>query len=296
MPIDHSFQLEGGTTGILLIHGLSGTPHEMRHVAERLNRQGYTVSCPQLAGHCGTYDDLKAVRWQDWLASVERALLALGERCDKVIVGGLSTGAILSLHLAAKMPSRVHGLALLAPTLWLNGWMVPKHAYLFNLILQKAIANLFDFPDLHPHGIKNEAIRNQLKAAMAGADSSIAGNEITPGGAMIEHRWLVNSIRPRLRAIHQPTLIVYPRDDDFADLNNVAYLLRHLGSRIETLTLEDSYHNVTLDQQRDIVADRIASFVAQVVSEAKGHGLDARRDRNPSLPGPQMATATPLRA
>src|SRR6478735_3745211 len=51
---DQSYRVAGNNVGVLLIHGLCGTPSEMRYVANCLARQGYTVLCPQLAGHCGT--------------------------------------------------------------------------------------------------------------------------------------------------------------------------------------------------------------------------------------------------
>jgi carboxylesterase len=264
---NHSIHLGGGSTGVLLIHGLSGTPNEMRSTAHALAEAGYTVRIPQLAGHCGTYEDLKATRWQDWLASAEASLLELSKTCDTIVVGGLSTGAILSLHLAALHPDLVQGTVLLAPTLWLNGWMIPKHAYLFRIVLQKPVANLFDFPDMHPHGIKDEAIRARIRAEMLSGDSSQAGLLVTPGGAVLEHRWLVHAIQKRLGSIRQPTLIIHPREDDYADLNNISYLQRKLGGLVETVTLDDSYHVITVDRQRDIVADRTAAFVARVQTE-----------------------------
>jgi carboxylesterase len=266
--IDHSILLPGGKTGVLLIHGLSGTPLEMRSVGAALAQQGYTVLCPQLAGHCGTFDDLKVTRWHDWIASAEAALKTLAKTCDTIIVGGLSTGAIISLHLAARFPQLVQGTILFAPTLWLNGWMVPLHAYLFNIVLQKPVANLFDHPDMFPHGIKDEAIRNRVKSAIDAGDSSVAGLPITPGGAVLEHRWMVNSLRRDLKWIRQPTLILHPREDDYADLNNIAYLMRNLGGLVETITLDDTYHIITIDRQQDIVIKRAGAFIARVEDAA----------------------------
>ena len=98
MDEDRSYTFEKGRTGALLLHGLGGTPVEMRYVAMGLARAGVTVSCPQLAGHSGSVEDLRDSRWQDWLASAEAALDALRCRCDTVIVGGLSMGAVLALR------------------------------------------------------------------------------------------------------------------------------------------------------------------------------------------------------
>lgn len=263
----YSIEISGGRTGVLLLHGLSGTPNEMRSVAEAMAAQGYTVSVPRLAGHCGTYDDLKATTWQDWAASAEEALLRLKAHCNVIVVGGLSTGAILSLHLAARHPDTVTGIIPLAPTLWLNGWMIPKHAHLFRLVLMKQVANMFDFPDMFPHGIKDEAIREDVKNAIQSGDSSIAGLPVTPGGAVIEHRWLVQSVIKDLPRITQPTLIIAPREDDYADMNNILYLQRHLAGIVETVILNDSYHIITVDRQRHIVCERAAAFVARLAAE-----------------------------
>jgi carboxylesterase len=268
---DHSIFIPGGTTGVLLLHGLSGTPLELRDVAKAMAARGHTVLCPQLAGHCGTYDDLKQVRWHDWAANALEGVKRLRECCDVVIIGGLSTGAVLSLNLAARYPHLIQGVAVLAPTLWLNGWMVPYHAYLFNIVLQKPVANQFDFPDLPPHGVKDETIRRRVKAAIDAGDSSIAGLPVTPGGAVIEHRWLVNATRRDMKWITQPVLIVHPREDDYADLNNVAYIIRNVGGPVETITLEDSYHIVTLDRQKHVLIDRLGTFVDRVALQNSGN-------------------------
>ena len=48
---DRSMFVPGGRVGVLLIHGLGGTPVELRFIAQGLARAGYTVYCCQLAGH-----------------------------------------------------------------------------------------------------------------------------------------------------------------------------------------------------------------------------------------------------
>ncbi len=37
------FFFEGGRSGVLLIHGLTGTPREMKMLGKGLNRAGFTV-------------------------------------------------------------------------------------------------------------------------------------------------------------------------------------------------------------------------------------------------------------
>src|SRR5215470_20129737 len=89
---DRSLFVEGGRLGVLLIHGLGGTPVELRFIAQGLARAGHTSYCCQLAGHCGTPEELRRSTWREWYASVEAAHDRLKEHCDTILVGGLSMG------------------------------------------------------------------------------------------------------------------------------------------------------------------------------------------------------------
>ncbi|MFM1813371.1 MAG: hypothetical protein RLZ98_66 [Pseudomonadota bacterium] len=276
---DHTYKLQGNNVGVLLLHGLCGTPTEVRYVANGMARAGYTVHCPQLAGHCGSAEDIKATTWEDWYRSAEDALDEMRETCDVVVAGGLSTGALLALLLAARQPDKVQGTALYAPTLWLNGWLIPWYARFFRLCVHKTIANMIPFPDLHPHGIKDPRIREFILNALNSGDSSIAGLPATPGGAVLEHRWLAQEVRRQLGRITQPSLIVHPREDDYADLSNAWHIQRNLKGKVEMVVLEDSYHIVTVDRQRDVVVERTQSFVKSVATATGARS--ASRQRQP---------------
>ena len=264
-----TYKIAGGRTGVLLIHGMCGTPAEMRFVANGIARAGYTVHCPQISGQCGSEANVKAATWQDWYACAEKALEELRGECDVVIVGGLSSGAVLALLLAAHRPQDVHALTLFAPTLWLNGWTIPWYARLFRIINQKCLANLIDFPDRHPHGIKDARVREFIKAALSSSDASVAGLPNTPGGAVLEHRWLVSALMKVVSTIRQPTLILHPREDDYAALNNLSYLQQNLAGIVDTVVLNDSYHIVTIDRQRHIVVERTAAFIERIAQQIK---------------------------
>ena len=261
---DRSLHFSGNRTGVLLIHGLGGTPIEMRFIAVGLARAGYTVSCPQLAGHCGSADDLRATRWQDWYASVLAAHEKLRQHCDVIVAGGLSVGAVISLRLAADRPDSVHGAVLYAPTLRLDGWSIPWYARLFRLVQQRWVADLFDFTERDPYGIKDPRVRGLVTAALESGDSSQAGQLSTPGSSMLEMRRLVNSVLRSLKSIRQPVLLMHPREDDIASLRNTFHLQKHLGGPVQVTVLDDSYHIITLDRQRDLVLERTLRFVADV--------------------------------
>jgi carboxylesterase len=251
-----------GPLGFLLIHGLGGTPVELRFVAEGLARAGHAVSVPLLEGHGNSDEALNRTSWQDWYGSVERASERLLRRCDMVIAGGLSSGAMLALHLAHERPDDVQGTVLFSPTLWPNGWAIPWSFNLFRLITQKWFANLLYLREVYPYGIKDERIRKFVLDSLQGGPDKRSLDDIfgRRGGTILEFKWLVGAVRKELGQISQPALIFHPRQDDQTDLSNTMKLQRKLAGRVHTVVLEDSYHMVTLDRQRAVVVERTVEF------------------------------------
>jgi len=258
---------ENGRIGFLLVHGLGGTPAELRFVAQGLTRAGFAVYCPLLEGHAGTEDELNATTWQDWYDSVAAAHEELRGRCDMVVVGGLSTGALLALHLAAERPDTVDAVMLFAPTLWPNGWAVPRALRLLKYIPQKKIAHLFNFAEAAPYGIKDERIRQFALDSLQGEGRSMKDVFGRSGDMLWELRSLRNIVRKRLASVKQPTLILHPRNDDQADLSNATEIQRGLGGLVDVVVLEDSYHMITLDRQRTLVADRAVDYGQRLVAK-----------------------------
>jgi carboxylesterase len=233
----------------------------MRYIALGLARTGYTVHVPQLAGHCGSADDLRGTGWKDWYDTVEGEHRLMREKCHAVVAGGLSMGAILALHLAAQHPQDVSALALYAPSLWLDGWGIPWYTSLFSLITQKWLADYVPFAEREPWGIKDLRVRALVEQAITSGDSSQAGIAALPGSLMLELRWLVRYVKREIGQVRQPALIVHPRHDDRASLRNLNYLQSNLKGLVHTLVLDDSYHVVTFDRQRQLVLDRTLALV-----------------------------------
>jgi carboxylesterase len=278
--VDRSFTLAGGRTGFLLIHGLGGTPVELKFVAKGIARAGFTVHCCQLAGHCGSEEDLLATGWPDWYASVEAALERMRAECDVVIVGGLSMGAVLALRLAARRPNDVDGLALYAPTLWYDGWSTPWYRFLVDAAMltrfgQFILSRFYRFVEREPYGIKDPYIRAVVVAAMKSGDNSQAGLFVTPGECVRQLCLLVADVKRELASIRTPALLVQAREDDLSSFRNAEYLQRNLGGIVDTLVLDDSFHIVTVDSQRDLVIEGSVAFATLLVARRK---LEERGD------------------
>ncbi len=274
---DRSFVLRGGRTGVILLHGLGGKPIEMQGIARGLANAGYTVSCPQLAGHSGSREEMRAARWQDWYGTLVDAHNALKKDCDTIIVGGLSMGALLALHHAAQEPKSVHGVIALAPLLRLDGWAVPMRAHLFRLVTTRWCARLFSFPELGNYGVKDDRVRDVIKELVARGGPAEAARMLKPGEAMLELQRLAKVVRRELGVVQQPTLIVHPRDDDRASFrSNAVHLQQNLGGLVDTLVLDDCYHVITVDRQRDLVMNKTIQFAGWL----EGHlGIAAEKSQ-----------------
>ena len=240
-------------TGILLIHGLTGTPNEMRVLARGLHLQGYTVYAVKLAGHCGTLDDLVGTSWLDWLASVRRGADLLSRRVDRVVVGGLSMGAVLALALAQERPEHIAGVLALSPAFRHDGWSMPRYtklACLLPVMRALGIGRRSVFMEQPPYGIRTRRCAPAWCRRCTPATAPPRACRATPGGRW----WKCTSWRARCCAtcrLRAPCLVMHARNDDIASVSNAYEIQRRAVNAPVTLQLlDDSYHMITIDRER----------------------------------------------
>ncbi|WP_343636713.1 alpha/beta fold hydrolase [Roseateles sp.] len=254
-------------TGVLLIHGLSGTPMEMRILARGLNAAGFTVFAVQLAGHCGTMDDLLNSSWAEWLGSAREGLDWLGTQVDRVFVGGLSMGSVLALALAEERPAQVAGVLALSTTFRHDGWSMPVYtrlSFLLPLLRSLGIGRHRQFMELPPYGIKDEGLRERVVGQMHGGDSAAAGLPGNPWWSVAELQGLSAHVRRRLDRVRSPCLVVHARHDDIASMSNALDIQQRVRlAPVELLLLDDCYHMITIDRERRTVIARCVEFMQQ---------------------------------
>lgn len=259
-------------SGVLLIHGLTGTPNEMRFVAKGLRRQGFTVECVQLAGHCGTEADLLKTGWRDWFASVEAAADKLLSEVDHLFVAGLSMGSVLALKYAIEHPEKVSGLGLYGTTFFYDGWGIPhvaKLSFLLPIFDRLHIGKKNAFIETFPYGLKNERLRRSVSEKMLSGDSEAAGLAGNPWPSLAEFYRLSAYVQKNLHRVQAPSLVMHAREDDVASLRNAQLIERKISGPVETVVLTDSYHMITVDQEKATVVTRSADFFRRVV-QSKG--------------------------
>jgi carboxylesterase len=245
------FFFEGSGLSALLIHGLTGTPFEMRYLGERLAALGIRVFAVKLAGHAGEPDELGQVTQANWYESVVDGFERLRAYGEPNVVIGLSMGAVLAARLAVDQREAVSGLVMLAPAFYL-----PLKTRLALRAMQPA-ASLGDriyFQKPGGSDIHDSAAR-----------SIHPGNRLMPLRAALDLINLQNSVRPKLSEIVQPTLVIHGRQDHTCPYEkNVEFVMGSLGAAEKRLvTLDESFHVITVDSERERVADETIEFLAQ---------------------------------
>lgn len=243
------FFLSGNQTGVLLIHGFTGAPAEMRLVGDYLHERGYTVHAPLLPGHGTTAADLNCRRWPEWVEAVTAALRHLQQSCSAVFVGGLSLGSVLTLYLAAHEPN-LSGIILYSPAMGIGDW---RSRFL---------------------GIAKYVIKTQAKGSEFFGDPAAVNRlwcyDQYPTAAAHEVQKLIRLVRGLLSRVTCPTLIVHSTLDTAVIPHSANIVYAGIGATDkEMLTLHHSGHALTVDGEWAEVAARSCAFIQRLAGEAK---------------------------
>lgn len=259
------FSLGEGDDACLLLHGLTGSPAEVRPVGEALARAGFRAVGPLLPGHGTSPEDLETVTRSEVLDAARDAFLSLrGAR--RVYLCGLSMGALLSVRLAAKGFVRqglapVSALALLAPAVDMAG---------LTWIFTQVVGRLPAFPGVIGKGARDI----QERAGIPPPDDRVPEGDPAPRNAVPEDgsymavpwRWgrelrLLSeeamAVAPRVRA---RALILHGGRDRTASLRGARRLSRSLTGGAQVRVFPRSGHVLPLDVEGPAVCDAIVSF------------------------------------
>lgn len=231
---------------MLLLHGFTGTPDHMRPLANHLHDLGFTVYAPLLAGHGTTCENLAQTGWKDWYASARDAFENLKKKHDVVFVVGLSLGGVLTLKLAEDLGPDVAGIACLAAPLYLETWInlvVP-------LVARTPVGWFYRYQKKGDIDIKDQSAKANIWHV----------NEM-PIACIHSLIRLQKIVQKNLKQISCPTLVIHSRYDSTAPYESMNAIARGISSQsTETVTLENSYHLITLDYEKDLVGTKVGDF------------------------------------
>lgn len=255
-----SVSLGDGPRRVLLLHGLTGTPVEVRPIADALHAAGFAVHVPLHAGHRDP-DALAEHGWRDWYASAEAALLRFAGP-EPVVVVGFSMGALLALRLAALHRDRIAGVASISVMLELPAWQV---------WLARGLAELRRRPrwrGLIGHFPKRGVdVRSFVRAQQS------PSLRVFPFAAIAELGGLQHDLRARLGHITAPLLLLHGRYDHTAPPEHSERVAQAVASaQVRRVLLPRSFHIVGDDLDRAQVCREVVDFARAALGDpAEAH-------------------------
>lgn len=243
------FASDGGPVGVLLSHGFTGSPASMTPWGQDLAARGHTVRVPRLPGHGTTWQQMNRTTWQDWYGALEVELDQLRQRCERVVVGGLSMGGCLALRLAEQRPHDIDAVVVVNPAI------ASRDPRLRAVPLLKWVVPSLDAigGDIKKEGVQEHAYdRTPLKALHS-----------------MMRMW--DDVRANLAGVRAPVLFFRSTDDHVVDDSTIQLVREGLRPGLGTfVTLEDSYHVATLDHDAPLIFERSAAFIAEHTGATRG--------------------------
>ncbi|WP_455383649.1 alpha/beta hydrolase [Salinispira pacifica] len=242
-PPGRPIWLAGDRRGVLLLHGFTGVPEDMGHLARTLSSLGLTVSVPRLPGHGTNAADFLSTGWRDWLRHSIDSFLDLRSRCESVSIGGLSMGGVLALILASMF--EVERIALFAPA------VVNSDRRILLTPLLKWFADRRERVD-------RKEYRDPGYQALA--PEYWHYEWIGPAASLLK---LQRIARRRLHDVSAPILTFVSRGDRSVPVEAADIVERRTASSVcRTVVLEDSEHTITNGVAKERVARETSTWFA----------------------------------
>lgn len=237
---------KGKEKAILLLHGMGGTPIELKELGEYLANQNITVLIPLLDHQGRSFEDLRKVTQEKLYNESLNYLNILKKNYQKVYVGGLSTGGSLTLKIAEN--ENVSGIISIAtPITYGFNFLGDSTRYLFEFLK-------FITPNVRrvPYGLaKNPEVPKILPSF-----------DRLPVSILIQGEILKKDVKENLGKINEPILILQSNFDNRASPSSADYIFEHVNFYNKTIIyLNNSGHVITMDYDKEIVFEKIKEFI-----------------------------------
>lgn len=237
----------------LCIHGFTGTPFEVRPLADAMATMGVSSVGVLLPGHGTSPEELQSTRWHEWQEAALAAWDALPAGAPKVLVGS-SMGALLALRIAVLRPDAA-ALVLLAPALSLfaDGELVAR-------------ASLKGLWRLRPYQDKEQAGGDVADPEARAANPTYA---VIPLRAVGQLKLLQRAVRAELRMVTAPLCVFHGAQDHTIPPAAAEEIAAGVGSAlVEHHVLRDSFHVIGIDVDRARIAELSLRYLARALAGA----------------------------
>jgi carboxylesterase len=235
--------------GVLLLHGFTSTPYQVKQLGRFLNEKGYTVYAPLFAGHGTEPKDLAKTRHKDWIQSGLDGLNELNERVNQVYIIGTSLGGNVALYLAHQYSDKINGIVVLGTPIYIHReglvrYVLPIYKYFIKYL---------------------EKSRDDYRGQYIDYSDEVCYSVIPSKPLHDFFLFVKEKLVPILPEIKTPTLIIHANQDPWSNPKSAQYIHQNLGSRNKKIYwVETDEHTVIHGFERfNDVFERIARFVEE---------------------------------
>jgi carboxylesterase len=243
----------------LLLPGLNGGGLELGQLPSFLKSNGFDTVIPEIKGYLyGSPAD----HYESWFSQIHNALDLLKAEYKTINLAGISMGATLALAVATQRTD-ISSIALYSPVLRYDGWSVPRYSFLLDIAYSLGIRN-WEYSEREPFGIKNPDLRRRVREKFKSQELSEVGAPLITATHLHEAKGLMSYTTKNLDAITSRLLLIQSVEDDTCSVWSAEKILANVKSDLRrVIWLGNSYHIVTIDNEREIVLNETLRFFAR---------------------------------
>ncbi len=234
--------------GVLLIHGFTASPAEMRPLGEFLSENGLDVYGVRLKGHGTSPCDLDSRSFKEWYQAMLRGWEALCRTCEDVFVVGFSMGGNLALMLAEEKGNAASGLVTISAPLRIRNRNI-RFARLVHQV-NRLVAGL---PYLD--GIK--------RFKQSEPEHPEINYRNIPISALKEFTQIMQETEKCLSEIYAPALVIQGKDDPTVDPVSAGMILKKLSSPRKKMLMVDADRHVIVLEKGSFVHSEVLRFIRE---------------------------------
>lgn len=259
------FTLGETRQAVIFLPGLCGTALELGSIPKMIERLGHTICIPRIQGF---YAQTGIEPYEEWSAQLNAVVDLLYETHDSVALVGLSMGATLALAYEAEY-KKCDAVVALSPVLAYDGWNVAWYQPLLRLLFMFGIKN-WHYREVEPYGLRNLEIRRRVAKQVKEQETSEVGSASLSAKHLYQGLRLIDFAKSIIDEFDSDLLIIIAVDDDVVAPTSVEWLYRTVKSKVrELIWLGNSYHIVTLDNEREIVVNESVEFLQLAFNKRK---------------------------
>ena len=232
------FTIESGKRAVLLLHGFTGNPNDVKRLGRYLAERNYTVHAPLYKGH--GLDPLTLIHSnpQEWWDSVVEGYDVLREKgYEEIAVAGVSLGGIFSLKLGVERPMKA--------------------------IVTMSAPAIAKSPDSLQSRIIDYAINYKKLSGTydAETDTRQAISELMQMPSLENLQAIINDTSDKLPTLQTPIHVLRGLEDDPYYCESADLIYSSVQSRIKSVkTFVNSGHILTLGKEKELVFEEIYRF------------------------------------